>query len=325
VAKVKLTLAVNQFDRHMPLLDGTVTAEGIDLDVLAVGQGEKLKHGSDRNERMIQNREFDICELSLSSYLIAKSRKLPFTAIPVFPRRQFSQSNMWVNVNAGIREPKDLAGKGVGLNTFQTTLSVLAKGDLQSEYGVPWREISWYVSAEEPVAFDPLPGVSIKLIPRGKKIGAMLEEGEIDALFVPRIPEPAFRGSTKIRRLFHDPRDEERKYFQKNGFYPIMHVIVFRNEVLEAHPWTAQSVMAVFERAKDVARHYYDDPNWSLLAWARHLFEEERSVLGADPWSFGVRHNRTNLERFIKYSVDQGLMLNEIPLEEFFHPSTLET
>src|SRR5215470_14929259 len=110
---------------------------------------------------MLQKGEFDICEVSLSSYLMAKSRSMPFTAIPVFPRRLFSQSQMWVNVDAGIHSPRDLIGRKVGLNTFQTTLSVLAKGDLQSEYGVPWRDIHWYVAREETVAFTHQEGVKI--------------------------------------------------------------------------------------------------------------------------------------------------------------------
>ena len=153
MAQIKLTMALSHYDRHIPFLDGTASPEGIDLTVLEVGESIPRKHGGERHSRMLQNREFDICELSLSSYLMAKSRGMAFTAIPVFPRRLFSQSQMWVNVNAGIQTPKDLIGRKVGLNTFQTTLSVLAKGDLQSEYDVPWRDIHWYLAREETVAF----------------------------------------------------------------------------------------------------------------------------------------------------------------------------
>jgi 4,5-dihydroxyphthalate decarboxylase len=141
MARPKLTLAVSHYDRYVPLLDGSVRPKDFDLAVLHVGQSEDGRYGRDRHERMIQKGEFDVCELSLSSYLMARAQKLPFTAIPVFPRRLFSQSQVWVNASRGIREPKDLIGKRVGLNTFQTTLSVLAKGDLQAEYGVPWRSI----------------------------------------------------------------------------------------------------------------------------------------------------------------------------------------
>ena len=127
MAQLKFTMALSHYDRHIPLFDGSVQVEGVDLQVLEVGQSSPLKHGQDRHERMLQKGEFDICELSLSSYLIAKSRGMPFTAIPVFPRRLFSLSQMWVNVNAGINSPRDLIGKKVGLSTFQTTLSVLGE------------------------------------------------------------------------------------------------------------------------------------------------------------------------------------------------------
>ena len=169
MAQLKLTLALSHYDRHIPLFDGSVQADGVELQVLEVGQSNPLKHGQDRHERMLQKGEFDICELSLSSYLIAKSRAMPFTAIPVFPRRLFSLSQMWVNVNAGIKSPRDLIGKKVGLSTFQTTLSVLAKGDLQSEYDVPWRQIDWYISKDEAVPLKPMSSVKMQLLKPGPR------------------------------------------------------------------------------------------------------------------------------------------------------------
>ena len=169
MAQLKLTIALSHYDRHIPFFDGTVAPEGIDLTALEVGESIPRKHGGERHTRMLQNREFDICEVSLSSYLMAKSRGMSFTAIPVFPRRLFSQSQMWINVNAGIQSPKDLAGRKVGLNTFQTTLSVLAKGDLQSEYGVPWRDIHWHVAREETVAFTLRGTGKDRRYPQGKK------------------------------------------------------------------------------------------------------------------------------------------------------------
>ncbi|MCH8055506.1 MAG: 4,5-dihydroxyphthalate decarboxylase [Deltaproteobacteria bacterium] len=325
MAKVKLTMALSHYDRHIPFFDGSVSPEGVDLTALYVGQSNPGTHGVNRHERMIQKREFDICELSLSSYLMAKSRGMSFTAIPVFPRRLFSLSQMWVNVRAGIKSPKDLIGRKVGLSTFQTTLSVLAKGDLQSEYGVPWRRIQWVVAKEETVPFKLQEGVTIQLLPPGKKIGTMLEQGEVDALMIPHPPQAVVRGSDKIRRLFSDPKQEELQYFRKNGFYPIMHVVAFKDEVLNQHPWLARGIMEAFEKAKEVCKHYYDDPNWSRLAWGRHLFEEERRLLGEDPWPYGVKRNRANLERFMGYSLDQGLIGKKLVVEDLFAPSTLDT
>ena len=318
MANLSLTMALSHYDRHVPLFDGSVTAEGVDLKVLEVGQSHPLKHGQDRHERMLQKGEFDVCELSLSSYLIAKSRGMPFTAIPVFPRRLFSLSQMWVNINARIRTPQDLVGKKVGLSTFQTTLSVLAKGDLQTEYNVPWREIDWYISKDEAVPLKPMAGVKLQLLKRGQKIGAMLERGEIDALMVPHPPEEALRGDGPVRRLFADPKAEETKYFRKNGYFPIMHVMAFKDEVLNKNPWLASSVTAAFDKAKAVCMEYYDDPNWSRFVWGRHLFEEERAAFGNDPWPHGIANNRANLERFVGYSLDQGLMDKRLTVEELF-------
>jgi 4,5-dihydroxyphthalate decarboxylase len=325
MAQLKLTMALSHYDRHIPFFDGSLQAEGVDLQVLEVGQSEPLKHGRNRHERMLQKGEFDICELSLSSFLMAKSRDMPFTAIPVFPRRLFSLSQMWVNADAKITSPHDLIGKRVGLSTFQTTLSVLAKGDLQSEYNVPWRRIHWIVSKEEPVPFKPQEGVHIELVAAGKKIGVMLEQEEIDALMVPHPPKEALRGSPKIRRLFPDAKQEEVKYFKKNGYYPIMHVVAFKNEVLEKNPGVAQSVAAAFDRAKETCMAYYDDPNWSRFIWGRHLFEEERRAFGADPWPHGVKKNRANLERFMGYSLEQGLMEKKLEVEELFAAATFDS
>jgi 4,5-dihydroxyphthalate decarboxylase len=318
MAQLKLTMALSHYDRHIPFFDGSVQVQGVDLQVLEVGQSNPLKHGQDRHERMLQKSEFDICELSLSSYLIAKSRGMPFTAIPVFPRRLFSLSQMWVNKNAGIESPQDLVGRKVGLSTFQTTLSVLAKGDLQSEYDVPWREIDWYISKDEAVALKPMAGVKMQLLKPEQKIGAMLEKGEIDALMVPHPPKEALRGGGNIRRLFADAKAEEAKYFHKNGFYPIMHVVAFKDAVLGKNPWLAKHVGAAFDKAKEACMEYYDDPNWSRFVWGRHLFEDERKAFGDDPWPHGIAKNRANLDRFIGYSLDQGLMEKKLSVEELF-------
>jgi 4,5-dihydroxyphthalate decarboxylase len=325
MADLRLSMALSHYDRHIPFFDGSVQVEGVSLQVLEVGQSSPLRHGQDRHERMLQKGEFDICELSLSNYLVAKSRGMAFTAMPVFPRRLFSMSQMWVNAHAGIDSPQALVGKKVGLSTFQTTLSVLAKGDLHAEYGVPWRKIDWYISKDEAVPLRPLEGVTLQILGPGQKLGAMLERGEIDAIMMPHPPKEALRGGGNIHRLFADPKAEESKYFRKNGYYPIMHLIAFKDAVLNANPWLATSVAAAFDKAKEICREYYDDPNWSRFVWGRHLFEEERKAFGDDPWPHGVKKNRANLERFIGYSLDQGLLERKLEVEELFVRSTLDS
>ena len=320
MANPKLTLALSHYDRHVPFFDGTVRAEGLDLNVLIVGQSDRQRDGEDRHERMLQKAEFDAAELSLSSYLMAKSRGLAFTAIPVFPRRLFSLSQMWVNTDADIQAPQDLIGKKVGLHSFQNTLATLAKGDLQSEFDVPWRRIHWILSKKDNIPFEPESGVKIEQLSPTAKVGDMLESGEISAMMTPHPPKPVLRGSKKIRRLFAEPKAEDLRYYKKNGFFPIMHVVAFKDDVLKKYPGAAQSLFKAFGEAKRLCREFYADPNWSWLAWGRQAFEEEEKLLGPDPWPYGLEKNRANLERFVGYSLDQGLMTKKMALEELFLP-----
>jgi 4,5-dihydroxyphthalate decarboxylase len=168
-------------------------------------------------------------------------------------------------------------------------------------------------------------GVKMQLLGPEQKIGTMLARGELDALMMPHPPKEALRGDGAIRRLFADPKGEETKYFRKNGYYPIMHVVAFKEGVLAQNPWLAASVMAAFDRAKQACMEYYDDPNWSRFVWGRHLFEEEREIFGADPWPHGIKKNRANLERFIGYSLDQGLIDKRLRVEDLFAESTIDS
>ena len=316
MADPKLTLALEHYDRHLPLLDGTVVPRGIDLQVTHV----TVEAG--RHDRMLDRQEWDVAELSLSSYIMAKARGSDLTAIPVFPRRLFSQSQMYVNTKAVINEARDLIGKRVGLRSYQTTLSVLAKGDLQHEYDVPLDQVEWVTSSDEPVSFQPPAGVTIERAPAGKNIETMLVEGEIQAYMVPRMPRPFVAGAPQVARLFQDPRSEEIAYYQRNGFYPIMHVLAVKQAVVDQYPDAATSLFDAFQEAKETAYRFYDDPNWSQLAWAPHLSQEEKSVMGADPWPNGLERNRKNLERFIQYELDQGLIDRRLEVDELFHQSS---
>jgi len=317
VPEAKISVAIEHYDRHLPLLQGEVTGEGFQLEAIHV------RTADGRHERMLHHREWDAAELSLSSYLMARARGAQLTAVPVFPRRLFSQSQIYVNVAAGIRQPTDLIGKRVGLRSYQTTLSVLAKGDLQHEYSVPLDQVTWVTSSDEPVAFDPPSGVRIERAE--KNIETMLVEGEVQAFMVPRMPRPFVAGAPQVARLFSDPRAEEEAYYQRNGFYPIMHVLAIKPEVVAERPWVAMGLFQAFEQAKQMCYEYYSDPNWSHLAWAPHLEGQERNVMGPDPWPNGVARNRANLERFIQYELDQGLIDRRLEVDELFAESTLGT
>lgn len=315
----KITLALSVYDRHIPFFDGTVELKDAELKVLAVGEANTLRDGGKRHHRMLIDREFDACEVSLSSYIMARSQDLPFTAIAVFPRRLFSQSHIWVGSDSSINTPKDLIGRNVGVITFQTTLSVQAKGDLQAEYGVPWRAIQWHIAAEEPIEFNPPHGLVLHRIPDGRKLSELLESREIDAMITPRPPVGA-RGRVEFRRLFADPRDEELRYFRKHGFFPAMHVIALKQDIVAQYPWVPAALSNLFIEAQEICRSYYADPNWTMLAWNRHLFEEEQKLLAGNLWPIGVAGNRTNLDCFLNYMMDQGLLRKKPRLEELFLP-----
>jgi 4,5-dihydroxyphthalate decarboxylase len=294
------------------------------LEVFQVGQSGPLRDGEDRHGRMLHGKEFDIAEFSMSSYLMAIDRGLPITGVPVFPRRLFSASGMFVRADSDMTEPKHLVGKRVALSSFQTTLSLLAKGDLKFEYGVDWERIHWFVSTKEKVAFTPKPGVRISEVPKGADLGELLAKGEIDCMFMPHPPHSVMSGKVKTRRLFPDTRAEELRYFRHVGYYPIMHILALRKELAEREPWIGEALMEMYARSLEIAESYYEDPNWSRLAWGRHYYESERETLG-DAWRNGFAVNRKNLERFIEYSHDQGLIGERYAPERLFMKETLGT
>ena len=325
MARVPISLALSSYDRHMPFFDGSVTIEGVDLSVLEVGQSTDGLHGQDRHRRMLEASEFDAAEVSFSNYIMALDRGRPFTAIPIIPRRLFSQSLFFTRSDSPLRGPESLVGKRVGLNTYQTTLSVLAKGDLQHVHGVPWKEIQWVVNLPEIIPFEPPAGVRVEwLEPQGRRIGQLLLDGDVDALILPHPPPVLTDGPSRIRRLFEDPRGAEEAYLQQQGYWPIMHFVVFRADVVVRNPWLPRAMYDAFLRAKDRVARYYTDPNWSRLIWGPR-YQEEEARLAGDPWTHGLAANRKNIERFMQYAHEQGLISAPLAPERLFHESTLET
>jgi 4,5-dihydroxyphthalate decarboxylase len=325
---MELTIALDRYDRHVPFFAGTARApEGFSLRPLEIGESSDKRDGQDRHRRMLHDLEFDICELSLASTITALSRDpdLPIVCVPAFPRRLFSMSQMYVSARSSVAAPIDLVGKRIGVHAWQVTLSVLAKGDLKREYGVDWRDIDWVCMNPEnqPITFPD--GVRIDRMPPGADIGEMLLAGEIDALFSPQPRQSMLAAPDGYRRLFDDCRGEEIRYFRKYGFFPIMHLIGVKRALAERHPSLCRAVMDMWDDAKRQAYDYYGDSNYSLLAWGREAYEAERAALGADPWPSGLAANRANLEQFIDYCHDQGLIPQPLPVERLFDASVLDT
>ena len=319
------TLALAHYDRHIPLLEGRTSFPSGRLRALPVAQSGTAEGQQARHQRMIHDREWDAAEVSLSSYLVAKDKGSDLTAIPVVPRRLFSQGLLFVRADSPLRHPKDLEGGRVGLSTYQTTLSVLAKGDLAHEYGVDWTSITWVTNRAETVHVDLPPQVRLEVSPSGRRVPDLLLAGELDAVLLPHPPRSLIGSTGGVRRLFPDARAAELAYHRRRGYWPAMHLVALRPEVVAEHPWFPQALYDAFAEAKEQVDERYLDPNWSVLAWGRSYLDEERAQLGGDPWRHGVRANADNLNRFVGYAREQGLITRELGMEDLFHHSVLQT
>lgn len=328
IEAMQLSIAINRYDRHVPFFNETVRPpKGFTFRALEVGESSVYRDGTDRHERMLKHLAFDVAEMSLSSFIMAVSRdpELPLVGIPVFPRRFFSVGQMYVNTRSGIAAPKDLIGRKVGLHSFQTTLSVLGKGDLKLVYGVPWEKIHWICMRPEIIPVDLGNDVRVEVMPKGSDMGMMLCNGEVDALISPQPRASMLARPDAYRRLFTDVHAEEVSYFRTYGFFPIMHLVVLKRDLAEKFPELPGELLQMFDAAKRLAFEYYADSNYSLLVDGRTLYEQQRQDFGADPWPNGFKSNRGNLAQFIGYSHDQRLIAAPFPPERLFHPSTHDT
>ena len=322
---MEIKLAIDRYDRHFPFFDGSLSHPfNIEIRPFQVGQSAILQHGTDRHELFLEG-QFDVAEFSMSSFLAAKTRGYPIVGIPVFPRRLFSTSQMWVSQDSDMTDPVHLVGKNVALSAFQTTLSLLAKGDLEFHYKVPWRSINWKLTTKEKIPLEHGPDVSVEFIGNRDRLGDRLQAGEIDAFFLPHPPANVMSGEIPARRLFLDPESEEKRYFDVVGSFPIMHVIAIQESLVRENPDLPSQLMEIFHSAFDIAEGYYADPNWSMLPGVRHQFERDRERFMGKAWPRGFIANRSNIDRLMRYAVDQGIGAEYLPPKALFADSTLET
>ncbi len=313
--KLQLTLACGDYEIVRPLKEGIVQPDGIELTILTA------MDSSSRHWRFLRNGEFDIAELSASSYIVARDKGLPFRAIPVFLHRRFRHGFIFINTGKGITKPTDLIGRRIGVKSYQVTAILWLRGILESEYGVPHTSIEWFSELEEDVAFTPPPGLRLTRIPDEKSIERMLAEGEIDALLHPDIITPIVEKDPRVGLLFPNYKADEMEYYRKTGIFPIMHVLGLREELVERHPWIAMNLQKAFEVAKALAMKRMRNPRLVPLAWYQELWEEQERLLGSDPWVYGLgAANRHNLETLVGYSCSQGLIGRPIGLDELFLP-----
>ena len=311
--KVHLTLACGDYESIRALKEGAVKPDGIELTVLT-DMTSDIRHW-----RMIRNREFDMAELSMSNYLMAKYTGLPFVAIPVFLHRRFRHGFVFLNAGKRITRPTELIGKKIGLRNFQATANLWIRGILEHDYGVPHREIQWFKQDEEEVEWTPPVDLKIQRVAPGKNIEKMLVEGELDALIHPELIQPILDKDKRVTRLFPDYRDLEIEYFKRTGIFPIMHTTAIKQAIVEQYPWVPINLMKAFEQSKKAAYKRMENPRIVALAWFRHFLEEQEELLGQDPWMYGLGEaNRKTLETLMQYSQEQGLLGRKMALEELF-------
>ena len=327
MAKLRLTLGCWNYDRTRALADGSVRPDGIDLVYLDMPVEETFF-------RMLRHREFDIAEMSLSSYAVSLSREpRPFVAIPVFPSRFFRHSSIYINAASGIREPKDLIGRCIGNPEYQMTAPVWIRGILADEYGVPVDGVTYCTGGEEePGRSEKLklelpPNIRIEPIGPAQTLSAMLAAGEIDALQTARMPSSFRAGDGRVKRLFDDYVTVEKDYFRRTGIFPIMHTVVIRREVYEQAPWVAQSLYKAF--CESQRRTYADLRETAalktMLPWLTAHVEEARRELGEDFWPYGLPPNQATLATFLRYHHEQGLSGRLLTPDELFAPESLES
>ncbi|MEA2979460.1 MAG: hypothetical protein QOF09_1283 [Alphaproteobacteria bacterium] len=339
---LKLSIAVETYDRTQALVDGKVQPAGIELEFQQRKTAGPTTHRpfvAEIFQRMIENKEFDASELGLTYYL--RTLNLddpPFIAIPVFTARFFRHAAIFINTRSGIRSPQDLKGKRFGEPfSYGTDAGVWAKGILQDEYGVPPASLKHFIGGmNNPMPrWDWLPfnpfykfDGSVQELAPGQTLDKMLDAGEIDALCSPVMPQSWLDGSANVRRLFEDYETVERAYFRKTGIYPILHTIVIRRDLYRKEPWIAQALYAAFKESKEIAMRGYRIGdgfmhNYYMVPWFAALRDENRRLMGEDVWPYGLAANRNAIDTFLRYHHEQGMSKRRYQPEEIFALETL--
>jgi len=310
---IALTLACGDYEIVRPMIDGRVKADGIDLTILT-----KMDSAA-RHWRFLRNGEFDVAEVSGSSYLAARDNDWPFRAVPVFLHRRFRHGFIFVNTTKDIKKATDLIGRKIGVKTMMTTAVLWMRGLLAHEYKVPLTSIEWFSEINNDVDVLLPKDINLTELPDEKSVETMLAEGELDAVLHSDLIKPFIAKDARVARLFPDHKAEEIAYYRKTGIFPIMHVLGLRQSLAERYPWVAVNLFKAFEEAKSIAMRQMENPRIVPLAWYRDAWEEQESILGSDPWQYGLSNkNRNNLETLISYSHEQGLIKRRPALNELF-------
>jgi 4,5-dihydroxyphthalate decarboxylase len=309
--EIELTLMLADYHRTRPLLSGEVAARGVKLQPRRAESGEACM-------RPVYE-EFDIAEMSLSWYMMARCRNEPVIALPIFPLRMQIHPYIFCGATSGIEGPEDLKGKKIGMDEYRLTVGLWARGILREYHGVRPEDCQWFTSAPERAGYQPPAGVNITVVDEPTE--ALLLRGEIDALIPPNIV-PSFRAKDpRIRRVFRDIRATVNDYFRKTRIFPITHTLVVRQSLFDQHPWIASSLLNAFGEAEKLCRKSYDYAKRLAFPSAVLILEEEEEVFGENPWGHGLTpENQVVLEKFVQYAHEQGYIPYRPKLNDLFAP-----
>jgi 4,5-dihydroxyphthalate decarboxylase len=326
MVQIPIAIACGDYDRTRAIKDGRVQVEGCAVTYIPLEPEEVFF-------RTFRYQEFDVSELSFSSYLrITDSGNSPYIALPAFVSRVFRHSGIYIRTDRGIKSPTDLKGRNIGVPEYQITAVVWQRGIMQDEYGVHPTDIHWWQGGQEQAGrgertpLAPIPRLDLKSIPEDKTLAGMLETGELDALFTARAPSCFVRGAPNVGRLFPDYRNVEKAYYKKTGMFPIMHMIGVKKSLVEQHPWLATSLYKAFLEAKTYAMKEVREINALpvTLPWLEAECLETIALMGEDFWRYGVKENIKEIEALTRYAYEQGLVKKKLDAESLFAHQTLE-
>lgn len=325
--KLKLSVAVGNYDRVRPLVDGAVQIDGVD-PVFMLQDPEEIFF------RAFRHGDYDITELSMSSYTVKTANGTSdYIAVPVFPSRAFRHTSIYIRTDRGIKTPEDLKGKRVGVPEYQVTANVWVRMILSEEYGIQPNEIDWHRGGyEEPGRIEKINlnltgGTQVTDIPEGETLSQMLARGELDAVIGPRAPSCFTSNVPNIGYLFSDPLAEAKAWYKRHGIFPIMHTMGIRKALVEEHPWLPFSVYKAFEQSKKRALEHLTDTSATkvTLPFVEDQLRSARQLMGHDFWSYGFDQNRSTLDRFLTQHHSEGLSSRLVSPEEMFHPASMES
>jgi 4,5-dihydroxyphthalate decarboxylase len=317
--KVPLTIAMSDYDHMRDFRDGYVTAEGLDPTWLTMEIHEVFT-------RFTYGREWEVSELSFAKFIAQATREdADIIGLPVWTSRQFRFSSFYYNVNSGIREAKDFAGKRIAVPEWAQTAAVYTRGWLCHQAGIDLASINWVQAGteqpgrEEKVELNLPEGIEIERV-TDKSISEMLASGEVDGALVAREPLVFSNGHPDVKRLFPNYREAEEQYFDETGIYPIMHVIALRKDMLAHNPWIARNLYVAFSEAKKRAVDRFLEISVSryCMPWVVDHAERMMEKFNGDVFPYGIEANRTTLEAFCQYSFEQGIARTHVAPEEIF-------